>query len=662
MELSLDLRGRLRNFRLPASRALVPVFEAIINASHAIDASGRDAGSITIEILRGTQQTIATVREADAREPISGFKIMDDGVGFNEDNFHSFCTSDSTYKFQIGGRGVGRFTWLKAFSAIRIDSIYRGPDGALRRRLFTFTPDGITELAQPLSAYGPEGTTVTLDGIGRDFGRALPKRASTIGQRIAEHCLLAFRAASAKIAIKVIDDADDSFDVRAEIERMMATAQTDQIRIADHDFRVTHLRATSPEVTSHRLAFLANGREVRSESLTTSIPQLRTKLVDGDNEPFWWVSLVEADILNMSINPERDGFLFPDEPDELFPDGLSIKGLREGVLPVVKKRLDDLLEPIRQRTSEHVRHFVETRAPEYRHLFAMRPRDIASLPPDLPEDKLDSALHRISYQIDAEIREEGRRLMSTATPAPDDLDRFVSDANVAGKANLAKYVLQRRIILGLLKKALERGENGNYQLEEAVHRMIFPLRKTSDEVRYEDQNLWIIDERLAYHAYLASDKELRSVAPLDSSDRQRPDLLIFNRPIALAEQSPISTIVIIEFKRPARDDYNDEDNPIVQVYDYIRRIRSGIEKDRVGRPLQVAEYIPFYCYIICDITPKLRVAAENATLTETPDRRGFFGYNPRLGTYVELISFDKLIDDAGKRNRVLFEKLNLPRA
>ena len=71
------------------------------------------------------------------------------------------------------------------------------------------------------------------------------------------------------------------------------------------------------------------------------------------------------------------------------------------------------------------------------------------------------------------------------------------------------------------------------------------------------------------------------------------------------------------------------------------------------------DHTPFYAYIVCDLTPKLMTQAENAQLTPTPDSHGFFGYNARLGVYVEILSFDKLVDDAAKRNAVLFDKLGL---
>jgi hypothetical protein len=63
---------------------------------------------------------------------------------------------------------------------------------------------------------------------------------------------------------------------------------------------------------------------------------------------------------------------------------------------------------------------------------------------------------------------------------------------------------------------------------------------------------------------------------------------------------------------------------------------------------------------VADLTKRLRVIAEDYGLIATPDNEGYFGYNKNLEAYVELISYDKLLRDSQQRNRVLFEKLNLP--
>lgn len=658
--LALDLRGRLRNFRLPAYRALVPVFEAIMNSVHAIEASNRLTGRITVEVLRTSRQQELSLDDPSTRAAITGFRISDDGVGFTDDNYNSFCTSDSTFKFAVGGRGVGRFTWLKAFKNVKVCSFFTQPNGKLQMRSFEFSAQGIPNNDPQDAENRALGTVVTLDGIEDEYAPHVPKKLETLAQRIVDHCFVAIRAAKPKLTVEAIDG-DETVDVSDQIEQMFATALLDDVEVAGARFKLTHVRVTSPEVAGHRLAFLANRREVRSDNLGNAIPQLRSKLADGEDRAFWWLSLVESPALDSAVSSERDSFLFPEEPLELFPNQLSINLLRQGLLPVLLGRLERFLAPVKEKAEQRVRRYVCERAPEYRYLLNTRLAQIQALSPDLSDERLDAELRRVTFQVETDLREKGQQFLASGADSDSSYDEFLTETNAVGKANLAKYIVHRRFMIDLFKKALNRTSTGKHELEEAVHKIIFPLRSTSDEVRYDDLNLWLIDERLAYHEYLASDKELRSIDILDCDGQQRPDLISFNTPFAFVDQpTPFNSIVIVEFKRPARNNYQDDDNPFKQVYDYIRKVRAGAAKDRGGRPMSIGQHVPFYCYVVCDMTPRLKETAQNYQLTETPDSQGFFGFNISLRAYVEVITFDKLLSDAEKRNRILFAKLNLP--
>ena len=70
--------------------------------------------------------------------------------------------------------------------------------------------------------------------------------------------------------------------------------------------------------------------------------------------------------------------------------------------------------------------------------------------------------------------------------------------------------------------------------------------------------------------------------------------------------------------------------------------------------------IPFYCYIICDLTDKIIKIAQEYNYTVMPDGQGYFGYNSNFKAYVEIISYDKLLEDAKQRNQILFDKLKMP--
>ncbi len=44
----------------------------------------------------------------------------------------------------------------------------------------------------------------------------------------------------------------------------------------------------------------------------------------------------------------------------------------------------------------------------------------------------------------------------------------------------------------------------------------------------------------------------------------------------------------------------------------------------------------------------------------TSDGLGYFFYNNNYKAYVEIISFDRLVNEAKKRNKAFFDKLDLP--
>ena len=112
--MDIDLKGRVRNTKLPLSRGLLPLFEAISNAIHSIEEAKTQSPEIVVEVVRDTSQGGLIDDEPLPNQPIESFVV--------KDNFKSFETSDSSKKQKKGGKGIGRFLWLKAFSKISVTS------------------------------------------------------------------------------------------------------------------------------------------------------------------------------------------------------------------------------------------------------------------------------------------------------------------------------------------------------------------------------------------------------------------------------------------------------------------------------------------------------------------------------------------------------------
>ena len=118
--MKVDLIGRIGNIPLGLHRPLLPLFEAVINSIHAIQASKRPDGFIDVRVTRDTSQDLLPSVEHDTR-PVIAFTVTDNGIGFDDENFESFSTSDTKHK--PGAKGIGRFMWLKAFEFVQIRSV-----------------------------------------------------------------------------------------------------------------------------------------------------------------------------------------------------------------------------------------------------------------------------------------------------------------------------------------------------------------------------------------------------------------------------------------------------------------------------------------------------------------------------------------------------------
>jgi hypothetical protein len=253
----------------------------------------------------------------------------------------------------------------------------------------------------------------------------------------------------------------------------------------------------------------------------------------------------------------------------------------------------------------------------------------------------------------------------TLAQMQEDIAKFLENWNEIGMSKLAHLVAYRHATISFLESRLSLTAPGRYAREDAIHEVFVPLKTTSDDVPKDQLNLWLLDEKLAFHHFLASDKPLRDMSAVINSDSMdRPDIVVFNKPMAFVDSAmPYSSVVIIEFKQPMRGSYKDsgdiKENPIGQVLSYVRQIKTSKATDLNGRPVTVSPNTPFFAFVLADLTEQFREICENHTLKPTHDNLGYFGYIPNPGVYIDVMSLDKVVTDAKKRHQVFFEHLGL---
>ena len=401
---------------------------------------------------------------------------------------------------------------------------------------------------------------------------------------------------------------------------------------------------------------------VTEEKLRKHISGLYGRLKKNSDE-FIYYCYVTSPYLDENVRIERTGFdIEYDYPDIFQDDSLTFKQIESPILECIKSYLTDYIQHNIEAGRAHIKKYVDTIAPKYKPILPLIPPEELIVDPDTSEKDLDLFLHSKTRDIEQACIKEGHELLKNSSfrdteQYMDRFNKYKATIKELNKSKLADYVINRKSVIDLLEKALEWDSTGKYSRENIVHDLIMPRGKTSDTENPDTINLWLIDEKLTFHNYLASDKTIKSNPLIDSECTKQPDILAlkgFDIPILISEtnQFPLPSITIIEIKRPQRNDYNEGEDrdPIEQALEYIEKIREGRSKTDVGRPIPSSESIPGFCYIVADLTPTLRKRCKIHALQMTSDELGYFGYQPQYKTYIEVYSFDRLVKEAKERN------------
>ncbi len=662
----LDIRGQLNNIRLAESKALWPLFEAVVNSIQAIeDSPNRNNGKIYISAQREISYNGTLDSNKEFLERFESFSITDNGIGLDEQNYKSFNTAYSTLKAKKGCKGIGRFLWLKAFKEVTLESNYF-ENGIYYNRNFTFSPDGIIpEDNIKISEDQQLVTRITLKEFLAPYKQSCPVELDVIAKKLIEHCLLFFISDSCPEII-LSDGVSETINLNKYFENNIKDSlHQDHFTLKDNEFVLYHLRL--PEgATSHELHLCANMQEVLSFDLKKQIPDLQKKIIPKDDPiGFYYIGYLTGGYLDSIVNTTRTGFDFDEIGSQIALFGTGKENLVSTAVEYITGYLSDYLSDIEKKKREQIDTFVSQDKPTYRYLLNSRPEVYQAIPAGLKADDLDMELHKHVQLWEREIKKQEKDLEKAASETASYTDttyqklfeQYWSSVTEISKTCLAEYVARRKTLLKMLEDALTIQNDGSFKKEDVIHSLICPMRHTSNDITFEEMNLWIVDERLAYHKYLASDKTLKSMPVIDSNSTKEPDIAIFDQAFAYSDsEEPFTTVTIVEFKKPD----NDNKNPVNQVGEYVDLIRQGKKKKANGQSFSITDGTLFRCYVICDLTDKMRIHCLNSGLIPTADNLGFTGFNQYRHSYIEVISYNKLLSDAKKRNEILFDKLFSP--
>lgn len=506
---SIDLPGRVKNFELPRTKPLMPLFETIVNSIYAIEERQQNDdkvnGYINIEIIREPQMRVQTEGIDSSINDITGFVVTDNGIGFDENNMKSFLQSDSTYRAEKGGKGVGRFAWLKAFKEADIESSFIDAGEWVRRKFcFTLEQNEINDSLEDIDPLTDNKTIVALKECLAPYKKNLPKKGEVIATKIMQHCFIYLMSAKCPV-IKVADE-DQTYNINEMFdERIKKESEKIEFKIGNENFSLLHTQIEDAAFGASKLYLYANDRMVQEVNLEKEIVDLDKNLFSAKG--YYYAGILSGKFLDENVGTNRTSFDISDTAED--GSEISMDDIISNVAENVQIYLADYLSEVKGKKEERVRSYIKDEAPQYGHLLKYMREDVEAIKPYLPDSKLDDELYKIKRKFDNQLKKDNQDIIKTLEVGATSLDSYqekfqkqfakISEAN---KASLAEYVAHRKVILELLKKGIQSDDFGKYSKEAYIHNLIYPMRRTSDEIEYQAHNLWLIDERLAYCEYV----------------------------------------------------------------------------------------------------------------------------------------------------------------
>jgi hypothetical protein len=663
---STSLRPNLvkRVERLPkptnVAGAMQPLFEAISNSIHSTQAKFGDAtphrGKIVV--------TVSTNRKKEA----VWTTVEDNGEGLNKANWEAFKTTDTDNKIQIGGKGVGRLLWLDCFPEIEVISVFKN-GLARRKRSFQFVlalKDQIKNEKVSLVSHKTETSFwVKFSGL-KDNGylAKFPGRESFVFQHLTSHFLPTFIGGCCpSIRVHVGDETrhyPQDIDKIVYRKRTETSGKTKEYGTLQLTLMECDKVASADMKGSNFVHFIAHDRTVKSQSIDG---KLGLKLF-GDDEDRVFHAIVTGEYLNKNVNQERTAFLFEDAIIENI--------INDVCMVYIDKFLIEPLTELKGAQKEKIEEITQSYP-------SVAFGDTDELQTKLPSGELNGDaiyghLSRERFRRDQRQAEKIRSVLTRLKQTGANIKDFSDVVKEAGQAiedaekrSLAEYVVRRKVVLDfieiLLEKVRDDTRDSSYQREDVLHSFICPLRVntlangTKKVEAATSHDLWILDERLTFAQYFSSDIEFSALSKATEST-ERPDVLIFDYVHGLRQTEAPSKVLLVEFKRPGRTSYGDEENPQLQVQRYIRRLQSGSLADVKGRPIKLDNTTNFYCFIVADIVGKLD--EWTYTWQRTADGRGRI-YRPDNGFLgsIELVGWDALLEDARARNQSFFDSAGI---
>ena len=626
-----------------------PMLEAIVNSLEA------RATNIEIHLDTIKQKTLFDSLE---RVTVSGYTIIDNGVGFNKENRISFSNYLSSYKQKLGCKGIGRFTWLKIFEKISINS-YTGTenisfdfDKNFSEDSFNIKEDNtnqktIIKFDDVLTKYYEKFTTLK----SLDNDESLIVDINEIRQLIFDYL---------SVKLFLLNKKEIKFNIKICIENNTVTiSNNDVINLLQKDFSLfatldegqTNVKYDFSLYYSFEHNYKSEQKHYYCAHERTVKPFTKSCNIGVLPDCASSFMLLTSNYFDERISDERNQFTFNIADNNKTTDN-PIPG------PMINEKLKQIINEILleqyPNLADDNEKIIEECSYQYPHLAKYIKEDKSAI--KNKEEVVKTAKKKFEDEKE-QVKNNFSKLLKEGNIKEDVFLSHVEKINDISARELAQYFLYREQIID----ALNRLDNENSNCEADLHNLFMKmgrisLKEESKDTKY-DSNLWLLDDKFMSYFGAFSDKQIKIIKDKilkeyesNEDDKKEPDLTIFYSDVNNKQKD----LIVIEFK-PISAKSLEKGVALYEIQRNLGIITSSFDDIR-----------NIYGYIITKIDDEFCRALEYQDLTKLFSNGNtpmFYKYNNKLknkngnnvDAHIYLLSAEMICSDATARNKLFLD-------
>ena len=528
-----------------------PLIETIANSLEA------KASEIEIELFLDDAQKTLDNDNLKVIKRINGFKITDNGIGFTSENIDSFTKFKSNLKRKIGCKGVGRFTWLKVYENIIIES-----QTEKTHVKFSFSKNFSVDDIKPIIQQSDKRyTSITFSNITSQYKRfANPenKRDKDVDERTIADLKAIKDLITAHFLVKfflISEEERRNFKIILKLGNEEEIISNDNItKLSKKEFEILDTLDMSLNPKYYRFILFYNYFENNKAAIQSYCSAGR--LVAPFTDTVKIASLPEPNIkLNMLLTSEyfdertteeRNDFSFSkNDVNRNTVNPIPLNEINDRLKKVIDEILLEKFPSLDQNNNKIIEECIEERP----YLGKYIRQDDTKIK---TKEKVLNDAEKAYRKEKIEIRENFAKMLESKkyTDKAVFLEN-ISKVNDISARELAEYFLYREQIIAGLNKLIE----DNSSIENDLHELFMPkhivsINKETALSKY-DSNIWLLDDKFMPYLKAYSDIEIKEIKEQIAQnmekitgERKKPDITIFYNNVDAVHKD----IVMVEFK------------------------------------------------------------------------------------------------------------------